>query len=42
MKKSGWQYKRKVSTKVNVLGRNPGSGKDALGRVTAVQSKKQV
>ena len=41
MKKSGWQNQRKVSTKVNVLGRNPGPGKDALGRVTAVHGKKQ-
>jgi len=41
MKKSGWQYQRKPSTKVNVLGRNPGDGKDALGRVTAIKSKKQ-
>lgn len=40
-RKSGMQYKRKISTKVNFQGRNPGDGKDALGRVTAVKTNKR-
>lgn len=40
-KKSGWQYHRSISTKVNVLGRTLKGGVDALGRPTAVSQKKQ-
>lgn len=41
MKKSGWQYKRTISTKVNVLGRKATGGQDTFGRSTAVREKKQ-